>query len=196
MHDTRNDPQLAVHMVAEPAPGKHTIGMAIQYGAMSLCDICSWAPPAKLHRKDVDYIPSEELAMIAKANACYSMLTDGAGGCYYGEMMGVHMWKLVEYLNAAGGRSFDGEHYMEVGERIQTLRQLFNVKQGYAPAAVRLPKRMEGDPPLANGPLKGRRLRTGEQVSLHWKAFGWDAVSGVPLPETIERLGIPALMEE
>lgn len=196
MHDTRNDPQLAVHMVAEPAPGKHTIGMAIQYGAMSLSDICSWAPPAKIHKKDSDYIPSEELAMISKANACYSMLTDGAGGCYYGEMMGVHMWKLVEYLNAAAGWNYDGDHYMEIGERIQTLRQLFNVKQGYDPAAVKLPKRMEGEPPLRHGPLKGRSLRNSEQVSLHWKAFGWDDVTGVPLQETVERLGIPELLEE
>ena len=196
MHDTRNDPQLAVHMVAEPAPGKHTIGMSIQYGAMSLCDICSWAPPAKLHSKDADYIPNEEIAMISKANACYSMLTDGAGGCYYGEMMGVHMWKLVEYLNAAAGWEYEGDHYMEIGERIQTLRQLFNIKQGYDPAAVKLPKRMEGFPPLTNGPLKGRQLRNKEQVSLHWKAFGWDAETGVPLKETVEKLGIPDLMKE
>ena len=196
MHDTRNDPQLAVHMVADPAPGKHTIGMAIQYGAMSLCDICSWAPPAKLHRKDIDYEPSEELAMISKANSCYSMLTDGAGGCYYGEMMGVHMWKLIEYLNAASGWQYDGDHYMEIGERIQTLRQLFNIKQGFDPAAVKLPKRMEGNPPLTNGPLKGRSLKTMEQVSLHWKAFGWDPITGVPLPETVDRLGITELMEE
>ena len=196
MHDTRNDPQLAVHMVTEPAPGKHTIGMAIQYGAMSLSDICSWAPPARIHGKGRDYIPNEEMAMISKANACYSLLTDSAGGCYYAEMMGVHMWKLVEYLNAALGWNYDGDHYMEIGERIQNIRQLFNIKHGFDPAAVVLPERMKGNPPLSNGPLKGRRLRTEEQVALHWKAFGWDPVTGVPLKETVERLGIPALMEE
>ena len=195
MHDTRNDPQLAVHMVAEPAPGKHTIGMAIQYGAMSLCDICSWAPPAKLHKKVEDLVPNENIALISKANACYSMLVDGAGGCYYGEMMGVHMWKLVDYLNAAAGWNFDGDHYMEIGERIQTIRQLFNIKHGIQPSSVRLPERMEGNPPLDNGPLKGVKLRNREQVSLHWKAFGWDDKTGEPLPETIERLGIDRLME-
>ncbi len=195
MHDTRNDPQLAVHMVAEPAPGKHTVGMAIQYGAMSLCDICSWAPPARLHRKSEDLIPSENLALISKANACYTMLTDAAGGCYYGEMMGTHMWKLVDYLNAASGWNYDGDHYMEVGARIQTLRQLFNVKQGICPADVKLPKRMQGIPPLPGGPLKGITLNNREQVSLHWKAFGWDALTGEPLPETLERLGINHLLE-
>lgn len=194
MHDARNDPQLGVHYVAEPAPGKHTVGMGIQYGAMSLCDICSWAPPSKLHPKKEDIEDTETMALVSKANACYTMLTDGAGGCYYGQMMGVHMWKLVDYLNAAEGWSYDGDHYMEVGERIQTLRQLFNVKQGYDPAAVALPKRMAGDPPLPDGPLKGVTLRNREQVSAHWKAFGWDERTGAPLPETVERLGIPELL--
>ncbi len=196
MHDARNDPQLGVHFVAEPAPGKHTVGMGIEYGAMSLSDICSWAPPAKLHPKKDDLEDTETLAWITKANACYTMLTDGAGGCYYGQMMGVHMWKLVEYLNAAEGWDYDGDHYMEIGERIQTLRQLFNIKQGIDPASVKLPKRMLGEPPLPSGPLKGVTLdKNRAQVSSHWRAFGWDGKTGVPLDETIERLGINRLTE-
>ena len=196
MHDARNDPQLGVHFVAEPAPGKHTVGMSIEYGAMSLCDICTWAPPAKPHVKvrDPEEDP-EDLALISKANACYTMLVDGAGGCYYGQMMGVHMWKLVDWLNAAEGWSYDGDHYMEIGERIQTLRQLFNIKQGYDPAAVKLPERMLGVPPLPHGPLKGITLKNREQVSAHWRAFGWDGESGVPLPDTVRRLGIDARTE-
>ncbi len=169
--------------------------MGLEYGAMSLCDICSWAPPATVHPKSRNLEDTETMAWISKANACYTMLTDGAGGCYYGQMMGVHTWKLVDYLNAAEGWNFDGDHYMEIGERIQTLRQLFNVKQGIDPAAVRLPRRMEGDPPLPSGPLKGIRLKNREQVSAHWRAFGWDAETGVPLPETVKRLGIDRLTE-
>ena len=196
MHDARNDPQLGIHFVAEPAPGKHTVGMGLEYGAMSLCDICSWAPPATLHAKSRDLEDTENLAWVSKANACYTMLVDGAGGCYYGQMMGVHMWKLIEYLNAAEGWDHDGDHYMQIGERIQTLRQLFNVKQGVDPASFKLPKRMLGEPPLSSGPLKGVTLvKHREQVSAHWRAFGWDGATGVPLPETVERLGINTVLE-
>ena len=195
MHDARNDPQLGIHFAAEPAPGKHTVGMGIAYASMGLSDICSWAPPADLHSKADDFSATVRMALVSKANACYSMLTDGAGGCYYGQMMGVHMWRLVDYLNAAEGWQYDGDHYMRIGERIQTLRQLFNIKQGFDPAAVVLPKRMQGDPPLNSGPLKGVKLRNKEQVSAHWRAFGWDGKTGVPLPETVEQLGIPKLLE-
>ena len=170
--------------------------MGIEYGAMSLCDICSWAPPATLHPKARDLEDTETMALVTKANACYTMLVDGAGGCYYGQMMGVHMWKLVDYINAAEGWHYDGDHYMEIGERIQTLRQLFNVKQGVDPASFKLPKRMLGEPPLPSGPLKGVTLSQHRgQVSSHWRAFGWDDRTGVPLPETVKKLGIDRLTE-
>ena len=196
MHDARNDPQLGVHFVADPAPGKHTVGMGLEYGAMSLCDICSWAPPATLHARAKDREDTETMALASKASACYTMLTDAAGGCLYGMMMGVHMWKLVEYLNAAEGWDYGGDHYMEIGERIQTLRQLFNVKQGIDPASVKLPKRMAGEPPLPAGPLRGVTLdRHRAQVASHWRAFGWDGKTGVPLSETVKRLGIDRLTE-
>ncbi len=195
MHDSRNDPQLAVHFVAEPAPGKHTIGMTMSYGTYSLADICSWAPPMTVLKKEDDVVPSKERAMRSVANACYAMLVDGAGGCYYGMMFGVHAWNPCRYLNAAAGWEKSGDEYMEIGKRIQTLRQMFNIKHGIDPAAWRLPKRMAGDPPLTNGPLKGVTLQNDEMVRLHWEGFGWDRQSGVPAEETQETLGIGALLK-
>lgn len=196
MHDTRCDIPLAVHYAAEPAPGKHTIGMGQMYGLMSLWDICSWAPPLKAHKKRLDLSPSDEIALSTVANACYTMLVDGAGGCYYGEMMGVHHWKLIDYLNAAGGWSRIGDDYMEIGKRIQTMRQMFNIKHGIEPAEVKLPNRMLGYPPLKNGPLKGITLpASDEQIRMHWERFGWDRNTGAPLVHTIEDLGINRLLE-
>ena len=65
-----------------------------------------------------------------------------------------------------------------------------------APASFRLPKRMLGEPPLPSGPLKGVTLsKHREQVSAHWRAFGWDEKTGVPLRSTVERLGIRTLTE-
>lgn len=196
MHDTRCDIPLAVHFAAEPAPGKHTIGMGQMYGVTSLWDICTWAPPLKTHKKKLDLVASEEIALSTMANTCYSMMVDGAGGCYYAEMMGVHHWKLVDYLNAASGWSRTGDDYMEVGKRIQTMRQMFNIKHGIKPAEVKLPKRMLGYPPLKNGPLKGVSLpESEEQVRMHWEKFGWDKDTGVPLVHTMDSLGINRLLE-
>ncbi len=195
MHDSRNDPQLAVHFVAEPAPGKHTVGMTMSYGTYALADICSWAPPMTVIKKEDDIVPSKERAMRSVANACYTMLVDGAGGCYYGMMFGVHAWNPCRYLNAAAGWEKSGDEYMEIGKRIQTLRQMFNLKQGVDPASRRLPKRMAGEPPLTSGPLRGVTLQNDEMVRLHWEGFGWDGESGVPTRETMDALGIGELLE-
>ncbi len=196
-HDSRYDPMLALNYAAEPAPGKHTVAMSMMYAAMSLSDICSWAPPVKLHPKSEDFLPGEDVILSNVANVCYTMLADSAGTCYYGEMMGVHTYKLVEYLNAASGRELSGDEYMEIGKRVQTLRQMFNVKQGIDLTKVRLPKRMLGYPPLESGANKGVTVsHSEEQIRAHWRAFGWNECTGIPEETTIKALGIDKLLEE
>lgn len=194
MHDARNDPQLGVHFVADPAPGKHTIGSALNYNGMSLSDICSWAPAVKKHKKSEEYVPSREEAMKSVANACYSMLTDAVGGCFYAEIMGVHTWNPCAYMNAANGLEKTGDEYMEIGRRIQTLRQMFNIKQGIDPASWKLPDRMAGIPPLPDGPLKGKTLQNKDMVRYHWEGMGWSGENGIPLPETLEHLSVAELL--
>lgn len=195
-HDSRNDPMLAVNYAAEPAPGKHTTAMTLQYSCMSLCDICSWAPRVKIHPKSLELLPREDATMANIANICYTMLADSAGACLYGEMMGVHTYKLIEYLNAAAGENRTGDEYMEIGKRVQTMRQMFNIKQGIAPNTIRLPKRMLGYPPLEGGANKGVQLHSAEeQIHLHWKCLGWDEDTGVPTEETVKALGIDRLLE-
>lgn len=195
MHDSRYDPQLAVHYMTEPAPGKHTIGSGGMYGNMALWDICSWAPPVKPHPKKADHIPNESIGIASCATVCYSMLVDGAGGCYYGQLMGVHMWKLIEYLNAAAGWQMSGDEYLEIGKRIQTLRHMFNIKHGINPADRHLPNRMQGIPPLKYGPLKNVTTLADAQSKYHWQAMGYDTETGVPLDATLEDLNIPSLIE-
>lgn len=194
-HDTRNDPQLAIHYVAEPAPGKHTSGGTTQYSTISLSDFCSWAPPMGKVVKAEDVVPNEHLAMRSVANATYTMLADGIGGCHYGILCGTHAWNPALYLNAANGDDYDGDHYMEDGKRIQTLRQMFNIKHGIDPTSIHLPARMEGKPPLKTGPLAGVTLDNDKAVSMHWAAFGWDPKTGIPTDETIQGLGIDELLE-
>jgi hypothetical protein len=40
------------------------------------------------------------------------------------------------------------------------------------------------------------RLNNRAQVNAHWRAFGWDEATGVPLPETVERLGLGELLAQ
>ncbi len=194
MHDSRMDPILGLHFSADPTPGRHTIGTGQYYNVMHLWDKVSWAPKGRYIDKAEEYIPSDEVALKTVANSCYKELVDGAGGCIFAMIQGVDHWKLFEWLNAATGWEKSPDEYMDIGKRIQTLRQMFNIKHGVNPKTYRLSRRMAGEPPLKRGPLKGKTIPIDEMMSLHWKHFGWDEQTGAPLPETISALRLDSLL--
>lgn len=85
---------------------------------------------------------------------------------------------------------------MLIGQRMQTLRQLFNIKHGVEPKSFKMHPRMAGEPPLKEGPLKGRQVPIEAMMKLHWKHFGWDENSGAPLPESVQHLELDQLLQE
>ncbi len=190
MHDPRMDPVLGVHFSVDPTPGRHTIGAGQYYNIMHLWEKVSWAPKGRFTDKSEEYIPSVEMALKTVANACYKQVLDGAGGCLFGMIQGVEHYPLFEWLNLATGWSYTPDEYMETGKRIQTLRQMFNIKHGVDPLSFRLGKRLAGEPPLLKGPLKGKTVLIDEMMQQHWRHFGWSEQDGSPLPKTVERLGL------
>ena len=132
MHDPKMDPLLGVHF-SDPTPGRHTTGGAIYYNSMRLWDEVSWAPEVKKHLKSEDYIPSDKEALKAVATTAYKLITDGAGGCFFAMILGLDHWNLFKMLNLATGWNLSADAYMEIGMRVQTLRQLFNIKHGISP---------------------------------------------------------------
>jgi aldehyde:ferredoxin oxidoreductase len=118
------------------------------------------------------------------------MLIDGAGLCNFGLMLGVDRFPMFEYLNAAAGWQFTPDEFMEIGRRVQTLRQLFNLREGVDPTQVKLPGITYGEPPLKRGRLKKKKFDVYEARRQTWQALGWDPQTGVPLEETTRRLGL------
>ncbi len=195
MHDTRMDPILAVHYSADPTPGKHTIGASIYYNTMKLWEYCSWAPPVTKHSKESEYIPSEEEALKSMAMSCYKMILDGAGGCYYAMLVGNQHWNVVSLLNHATGWEKSYDEYMNIGKRIHTARQMFNIREGINPKDNIIGERMSGKPALQSGPLKGKSVDIQEMVRLHWEKFGWNPETGIPETETLIQLGLMELFD-
>ncbi len=79
---------------------------------------------------------------------------------------------------------------MEIGERIQTLRQLFNVKHGIEPKDYKMSDRALGRPPLKEGANKDRSIDIEKMVGDYWEQFGWDTKTGKPTDACLKRLGI------
>ncbi len=190
-HDPRLDPGFALHASVEPNPGRHTAGAQVYYEMYRLWTRCPELPrPKLLYRKRSKYTSSPEMAAQAVAASCYTQLYNAAGLCMFGAFLGVDRLPVFEWLNAALGWELPPEAYMQIGKRIQTLRQLFNLREGVDPTALRANPRVLGIPPLREGANKGRTIALDQMIRDYYAAIGWDPETGVPLPETVQALGL------
>jgi aldehyde:ferredoxin oxidoreductase len=133
-------------------------------------------------------------AAIAVANSCFTQLYNGAGLCMFGAMLGVDHIPVFEWLNAATGWHMTPAEYMAAGRRIQTIRQLFNVREGIDPSSLAISPRAAGHPPLERGANRGRSVALTPLMHLYWQLIGWDADTGVPTAQTLQDLHIQGSM--
>ena len=108
----------------------------------------------------------------------------------FGSFLGSTRTPIFDWLNAVTGWNKRPEEYMEIGERIQTLKQAFNIKHGVDPRANMLSGRALGTPPLARGANKGRTVPIDKIKEDYWKEFGWDPATGRPTEETLAKFAI------
>jgi aldehyde:ferredoxin oxidoreductase len=79
---------------------------------------------------------------------------------------------------------------MQIGERIQNLKQAFNIRHGIEPKSFRANPRTLGIPPQKVGANEGRSVALEEMMHAYWKHFGWDEKTGKPSKAILKRWGI------
>ena len=197
MHDGRNDPGFNLHYSVEPPPGRHTIGSQLYYEMFHLWKRVKGLPKIRMfYLKDEKYTLDRDKSQAAAACSMYMNLANSAGLCLFGLFLGVERIPVFEWLNAATGWNKTPEQYMEIGARIQTLKQAFNVRQGVDPASYKMHARALGRPPLEHGPNKGRSVEIERMMHDYWEIMGWDPLSGRPTPEGLLRMGIEDVWED
>ncbi len=193
MHDGRFDPGYAMHNVVEPTPGRHTIGSYIYYEMFGLWKVMPELPdPDIIYLKGSKFEAGEEKAVMGAACSRYVNVLNGAGGCLFGSFMGADRFPLFGWLDAAAGWEKTPQDYMEIGSRIQTLKQLFNMRQGIYPDRIVMSDRALGRPPQSVGANKGRSVPIEALRRGYWQQMGWDPETGVPTPKTLRRLKLEA----
>jgi len=78
---------------------------------------------------------------------------------------------------------------MQAGARVQTLKQLFNLRQG-SRLRHEINPRAVGQPPLIHGANRWQSLNMDLMVSKYWAASGWDAETGKPGEAAVRSLEI------
>jgi len=111
--------------------------------------------------------------------------------CFPGFGMTIkELWQLADAVTGfdyASAREFE-----MVGERINTLCRLFNVREGFDRHQDTLPVRNLSQP-LADGPAKGQVVELDVMLDEYYSLMGWDE-NGVPTHGRIHELGLDELL--
>ncbi len=192
MHDGRLDPGFAVAYSMEPTPARHTNYAYLYLEMFALHKIFPGLPKVDMLYKKAHRLDTRDREKLLSAASKFVQVVNGSGVCLFAVQCGPS-FPLIKYLDAATGWDKSASDYLDMGERIQHMRQAFNVVHGKVPARdFKLPDRARGEPPLQAGPLKGVRIPLAELNQNFAAAMGWDHM-GRPLADRLRQLGLDDL---
>jgi len=119
---------------------------------------------------------------------------DSLGVCRFNTRMNLEL--LAEAVSAATGWDFTAEEGKRAGLRAVNLMRAFNLRAGIGPELDR-PSARYGSTP-ADGPTAGIGIMEHWDAMLrnYYRLMGWGPETGVPLPKTLEDLGIGYVIKD
>ena len=104
--------------------------------------------------------------------------------------------RLIGLLNAVTGWDYSSDEVKSMGFRVANLLRLFDLKQGIT-SDLEYPSPRYGSAP-SEGVAKGKSIMPDWDAMLtnYYQQMGWDSKTGVPLPETLQTLGIENIAGE
>ena len=173
-------------------------GMALAYGiglkgpSHNLLDayyVLIGVPLEEIGIKIVDkFNDSEEMAEVCSLIMDYRALYSSMIMCSFCNPLPSHNAKLIQ--NAVGIK-FGLEEVKLYGERIATIKRLFNIKMGLTPKDDRLPKILTK--PFNSGGSTGRTPDFTKLRKLFYKFRDWDLNTGKPTKNKLKQLGLDTL---
>lgn len=185
-HDPRQLPARGTGYICDPTPGRHTTFLA----GTILERASSPGPYPELWGPKIEFNDYKHKSAIYGTAAKYEQIIASAGVCKF--LMFQRTFPLIEFISAVTGWDFTPEETLVTGERIQTLRQLFTIREGINPIEVSLPQRVSQ--PTTTGPFKGIAVDFNILRRQYYEAMGWDPETGHPIESKLEELGLRDLI--
>jgi aldehyde:ferredoxin oxidoreductase len=121
----------------------------------------------------------------------YMVMVESVGLCKYGTQIPPEFYydDIALALKLHNGLNLTGAQLQEIGERIVNLNRLFNARFGITRKDDCLPDRLTKEKaPL--GPSAGEIVELDQMLTEYYDVRGWDQETGLPLKETLTRLGL------
>ena len=116
-------------------------------------------------------------------------VVNAAGLCLFGyECYPIQC--VPEFLSAVTGWDVTLDDLFVLGERIGTIRHLFNLREGLNPLEWQVPSLIMGRPPVQQGNLSGVTIDDTIMIKDYLEAMGWDPITTMPSHEKLVQLGL------
>ena len=148
--DPRVQPARLVFYAFDPAPGRHTHGTFASY-CERFGNYLGTYPELDTPEVELYDFQNEHKGRIYAISSSYHRLMNAAGVCFF--CMELHDYPLIELIGAAAGWKFTAAEGIKAGRRIQTMRQLFNIREGLSIKDIKIPKKFRE--PYQIGPAAG-----------------------------------------
>jgi aldehyde:ferredoxin oxidoreductase len=175
MHDPKFGIGLARTYQYDPTPARHV------KGGLGLED--SFSPP------EVKYNYAGRGSRDVGAT-CHTEILNTSGLCLFGNFC-MPPDAATRFIEAVTGWDFKGVDVLRTGKRIMNMRHVFNLREGQKPTddSNVLTKRCVGEPPQAEGPLKGIAVDQKKLAEQFIESMGWDEETMLPTRESLEEQG-------
>ena len=188
MHNPRQFPGTG-HIIAyscDPTPARHVQSRGIS----SLENARDLGPYPEFKGSKAELNDFGAKIEIYRTGNSWFHFVDACGMCSFPMVTGT--LPIVDFVQAVTGWDFTAAELLRTGERIQTLRQLFNFREGVRPGDFTLPKRIVEPPPV--GPLKEITYRIEDIRRTYFQAMSWDPITGEPSPKRLFELDLEGMI--
>jgi len=189
MHNPRIFESLAFSYAYDPTPGRHTTASVDFFDIGSMKNFIKelqfpfgWKWSAKRKQK-----AQKNVTAIHQIISCLGL-------CMFSSLFG--RYPLIELINALTGWNVNIDDLVSSGIRIQTLRQVFNIREGIKIHTNELNGRVIGVPPDIKGPNKGITVEYKKFYEHYCKELGWNPKNGYPLKNTLNQLDLNYLIDD
>jgi aldehyde:ferredoxin oxidoreductase len=182
MHDPRFDPAMGTTYLTDPTPARHTQGSE------------GLVPPGfDLPERDRRNYAGRGQDHRAMSNLLH--VVNSIGCCEF-SFWSIDYHSIPAFLTAVTGRDWNIGELLTIGERTETIRQAFDLREGVNPRRWKAPDRVFGRPPLARGPLAGLTVDIDRLVEDYYEAMDWDLETGKPSRERLLALGLEDIADD
>ncbi len=131
-----------------------------------------------------------------KTGTCHQHALMCCGMCLFvmGSLPSNHV--MTEFIKAVTGWDITTDELLVTGERIENVRQAFNIREGLNLLQYEIPGRILGKPPQKEGPLAGITVDADTLVKEYLAAMDWDLETARPSEKKLKELGLDDVAQE